>query len=432
MILRHILKKAGQTPFPDTITLTQKLIRAKSITPNPGATFEILAPLLQSLGFTTHTQSIQNVTNFFAVRELRSNVKKTSAQKPIPHLLFLGHTDVVPADEKTWRHPPFSGHLENNILWGRGAADMKGAIAAFVCATQRYLSNLSTETLAHPCILSILLTSDEEGEALYGTKAMLAHIQKNEKTFFKKTGTFRPTFCLVGEPSSRNTVGDTIKRGRRGSLTGKLTVFGERGHSAYPSHGKNPLPRLLRTLNALLGDIKTTCEGELDAGYKDKDGTQIFEPSKLTLTGIESPFVATNVTPEIATAFFSIRFNPNTTGTALKQKIEKTAQKNAGKHGLDIKINGEPYLTCNTQSLELVRNAVIESLQASGKNITPKFCTSGGTSDGRFVAHLCPTVELGLSSRTIHQVNECVTVDDLNILEAHYVHVLKAFYKKNP
>ncbi|MGB1229982.1 MAG: succinyl-diaminopimelate desuccinylase [Holosporaceae bacterium] len=414
------------TSLSDVVKLTQALVRCKSITPSPERTFDVLKPLLETLGFTVHLHQIKEVTNLFATQTFGA----TNTHKP--HLLFLGHTDVVPANAQEWTHPPFEGVIKDGILWGRGTADMKGAIAAFVCATQTFLAHRKEQSDTLQGTLSLLLTSDEEGPALNGTRAMIPWLQQNHKTLLPGHTNFEPTLCLVGEPSSSAFVGDTLKIGRRGSLTGSLTVLGKSGHSAYPSNGQNPLPRLLKTLSALLNTQHTLesdfWEGQLDQGYKDDSDTLCFEPTTFTLTGLESPFIASNVTPPTAKAFFSIRFNPHHTGHSLRQRIEKVSSRHAGKHILDININGEPYLTRDFASIHKVQKSVADSLRERGTECVPQLSTTGGTSDGRFISALCPVIELGLLSKTIHKANEHVALQDLKTLQAHYTKILNAFF----
>lgn len=392
----------SRAPNSRVVTLTRELVRCPSVTPDPDQTFTVLSTFLRPLGFHIAEKRVENVTNFFATRTFGEGGK---------HLMFLGHTDVVPPGNTTaWQHPPFEGVIENEILWGRGTADMKGGIAAFCTALERLLDGEHTLNGR----VSLLLTSDEEGPAIHGVRAALPWL-----TNLRDSG-FPPDLCLAGEPTGQAHTADTLIIGRRGSLTGSLTLHGTQGHIAYPAQTDNPLTRLHAVLAALRHIGHTPKDdwpwGQLDAGYAP------FEPSRLMLTGLTSPFIATNVTPAEATVHFGIRLNPHHTSEALAAKITTVCKDHAGKHTLDFQHHGGPYLTRDETLIELCQKAV---QSATGR--TPALSAAGGTSDGRFVAAHAPVLELGLREETIHKVDEHVPLKDLIMLEAAYAAILRTF-----
>ncbi len=413
-------------------TLAQKLIRAQSITPDPAETFDIIGSFLKNKGFTLTFQRYESVTNMWACKDFspqNPNVKRNTK-----HLMFLGHVDVVPAGPfQGWTHPPFSGEVHDQVLWGRGAVDMKGALASFLAVLDTYEPAAGT--------LSLLLTSDEEGPACHGIKKMVPWMTAHA------SDRFPPDLCLVGEPTSDVFIGDSLKIGRRGSLTGTLTVRGESAHIAYPEKGVNPLPSLLAALHHLhhelpqrLGasaslspnppntttptkakEAKVTPAGNtcyLDEGYGP------FAPSHFTLTGLESDTRVMNMPPSEGTAHFGIRFNPHHQGSALKRHIRDIVSHVLPEnYDLSLSLHGEADLVRDEKTISLLSHAI--------KNIThkdPKLITNGGTSDGRFFTNLCPAIELGLKCDTMHQVNERVPLDDLATLSTLYTSVLSSFF----
>jgi len=488
-----VKKRSMPNPLSETSlveTLTQKLIQHKSITPDDGGLFLWLKPYLEKLGFCVVVQTFHDTHNLYATRLLdtrTSALTHTNSQHThAPHFLFLGHVDVVPAsDPREWTHPPFSGLNDGTFIWGRGAADMKGAIAAFLGALYAFLHPHAEKdqtpdlTHIHPsdtgstCEMvspdaplrtldggrvSLLLTSDEEGPARFGTQHMVQWLFDEgiwnnsplpQEGFSHEKQQINPhtppTFCLVGEPTSVHHLGDTLKVGRRGTLTGSVTFKGTSGHSAYPTKHKNPLQALTRFLNraeatiykeALSKKTQNTAPhsppthtkkstpplfpGLSDfSGLLDK-GTTGFEPSRLTLLGCESPFIATNVTPEKATLYFSIRFNPLHTGASLKANLEKIFQETGFEGSLSLHVGGEPYFTSQTDVC-----AYIADLITAVTGQRPTLSTTGGTSDGRFLSDLCPVIELGLHSSTIHQINEHVSLKSLHTLQTLYFALLK-------
>ena len=393
------------------LDLARQLIRCPSVTPDPHKTLDIIEHFLHQRGFQVVCKKFGDTTNLFAHQNF-SNTEKDESKKC--HVMFLGHTDVVPANNGAmWKHPPFDAHTSDNILWGRGAADMKGGIAAFLAALQDY-------TPSHGCI-SVLLTSDEEGPAEDGVKKMIPWLQEN------KADIFPPTFCLIGEPTSKNTVGDTLKIGRRGSLTGLVTIKGENAHIAYPERGPNPLPALFKFWQQLAITLEASKNlGSPNSIFLD-NGYRHFDPSHITLTGVSSDTMVMNMTPNTATLSFGIRFNPHHTGDQLKATIEQTLQKYCDlPYDLSLSLHGEADCVEDTQAVALLSQAV---QKVTG--FYPELSTEGGTSDGRFLAHLCPAIELGLRSHSIHQVDEHVPIEDLTRLQALYASFLTSFFEKD-
>lgn len=367
----------------DAIELAEKLIRCPSVTPRNEGALEVLEDVLRPLGFACHRMRFGDVHNLFARRGTGS-----------PHLCFMGHTDVVPpGDEGAWTHPPFAAHIANGNLYGRGASDMKGGIAAFIAA----LPGLDTGAGS----LSLLITGDEEAEAVNGTVKVLEWMTAHGHM---------PDAALVGEPSNPHALGDEIRIGRRGSLNGALVVRGVQGHSAYPERADNPLPRLLRLLTAL------------DVHEFDK-GSAHFPPTRLVLTTIDTGNPASNVIPQATRAQFNVRFNDAWTARSLGEKIRFIFDKTGEKYDLELKSNAESFITKPGAFTGIVAGAV--------KDITgriPAFSTGGGTSDARFIAPFCPVVECGLVNQTIHKVDEYAALDDIRALAAIYRKILERYF----
>jgi succinyl-diaminopimelate desuccinylase len=318
-----------------------------------------------------------------------------------PNLCFAGHTDVVPpGDLAAWSRPPFEAQIADGVLFGRGAADMKGAIAAFIVAAGRVISRGPP-----PGALSLLITGDEEGVAQDGTKAVVAALQARGEII---------DHCVVGEPTSRASLGDMMKIGRRGSLGVTLIVEGVQGHVAYPDRAANPAPVLVRLLSRLL-------DRRLDDGFVG------FQPSNLEITSIDIGNPATNVIPARAEAKVNIRFNPGHSGADLAAWIEAEAKRAgegfAGQVRAETRISGEAFLTEPGDFTELVSNAVA---QASG--VMPELSTSGGTSDARFIRALCPVVEFGLVGASMHQVDERAPVTDIQRLALIYERLIDDYF----
>jgi succinyl-diaminopimelate desuccinylase len=374
----------------DPVEIAQALIRCRSVTPAEGGAQALLADMLKRGGFEVHRVKFSapgtpDVDNLFA--------KIGSGS---PHLAFAGHTDVVPpGDESRWTHPPFAGEIKDGVLYGRGAVDMKGAIASFVAAALDHGKPKGT--------ISLLITGDEEGPGVNGTKKLLEWAKARGEKF---------DACVVGEPTSVGRVGDTIKIGRRGSLSATLTVTGKQGHAAYPQRADNPVRALLRMLNALTEPLD--------------QGTAHFEPSNLEITSIDVGNPAFNVIPAEAKARFNARFNDRFTAASLQKLIEERLAKAASgaRYKLEYEPASESYLTKPGPFVALVQKSVAE---AAGVEAKPS--TSGGTSDARFVKDYCAVVDLGLGGGSMHATDESVPVEDLRTLQKIYGRILKNYFK---
>jgi succinyl-diaminopimelate desuccinylase len=368
----------------DPLPLAQALIRCASVTPTDAGAQTVLADALHRLGFTVTPLRYGEIDNLFA-----------RIGTGAPHICFAGHTDVVPVGAANWQSGPFAGEVRNDILYGRGACDMKGGIAAFVAAAAQHLSH-------GPPIgsISLLITGDEEGPAVDGTVRVLEWMAGNGQL---------PDFCIVGEPTCPVKLGDMVKIGRRGSLNAKLTVHGTQGHVAYPQRADNPVHRLIRIADALTA-------APLDAG------NDWFQPSSLQFTSIDVGNPVTNVIPATASAMLNIRFNSDHTGTALSAWLRAVIAQHAERFDLDIAISGEAFLTEPGPLVETLRQAIVD---ATG--VEPKLDTGGGTSDARFIARYCPVAEFGLVGATMHQVDERVPVAELRDLAGIYRGILAAF-----
>jgi succinyl-diaminopimelate desuccinylase len=374
----------------DPVDLTAALIRCPSVTPEEGGAIEMLERMLAAAGFRTARADRNGIANLFA---------RWGETGPV--LGFNGHTDVVPpGDPGVWRHDPFAAVVEDGRLYGRGAADMKSGVAAFVAAA----IDLVAESPPEGSIV-ITVTGDEEGDGVDGTRAILDWMAANGE---------RMDHCLVGEPTCPARMGEMVKVGRRGSLTCRLTAFGRQGHTAYPDRAQNPLPALVRLLDQLAGH-------ELDRG------TAHFSPSTLALTTIDVGNAASNVIPAEARATLNIRFNDAHTGTSLREWIEAEADRVAKEFGVGIaarvQVSGESFLTEPGPFTELVVRAI-----AAETGVTPELSTSGGTSDARFVKDHCPVLEFGLVGPSMHQVDEHVEVAHIRELKAVYGRILAEYF----
>jgi succinyl-diaminopimelate desuccinylase len=382
----------------DPVEIAQALIRCRSVTPDEGGALEYLGGLLKRAGFEVHRQKFSSPN----MPEIDNLFAKIGNGKP--HLVFAGHTDVVPpGNELSWSHSPFSGDIADGKIYGRGATDMKGAIAAFAAAAVEY-----TAANGKPKgTISFLITGDEEGPAVNGTVKLLAWAKTRGEKF---------NHAIVGEPTSVKRLGDTIKTGRRGSLSATLTVFGKQGHVAYPDRAENPM----RPLVAMLAALTTT---PFDKGTKE------FQPSNLEVTSVESGNPVFNVIPAEATARFNIRFNDKHTPASLQKEIEKRLK--AAAKGARYRIVYEPpsesYLTKRGPFVDLIVMAVKE---ASGTKTA--IANTGGTSDARFIKNYCPVVDLGLVGNTMHQIDEHVPVSDLNQLTKIYRRILERYFERPP
>ena len=368
----------------DPLPLAQALIRCASVTPEDAGAQDVLAGALAALGFTVTRLRFGAIDNMFARLGTAG-----------PHLCFAGHTDVVPAGAAAWSAAPFAGEVRDGVLYGRGACDMKGAIAAFVAGCAAHLH-------AGPPrgSISLLITGDEEGQAVDGTVRVLEWMAANGHM---------PDFCLVGEPSNPARLGEAIKIGRRGSLTARIAVHGVQGHAAYPQLADNPVHRLVRALAALTA-------APLDAG------SDWFEPSTLQVTSIDVGNPAGNVIPAEARAVLNIRFNDRHSGASLTAWLRAALAQHAERFDLDVFVSGESFLTRPGPAVERLAGAV-----RAVTGVEPRLDTRGGTSDARFIAPLCPVAEFGLVGRTMHQVDECVPVAELRDLARIYAAVIAAF-----
>ncbi len=371
-------------PHGDPLPLAQKLIRCASVTPADEGAQTVLATELRRLGFSVTPLRFGTIENLFA--------RIGSAG---PHICFAGHTDVVPAGAGAWTVDPFAGKVRAGLLYGRGACDMKGAIAAFAAAAAQHLAHAPLRGS-----ISLLITGDEEGDAIDGTARVLEWMAANGQI---------PDFCLVGEPTNQTRLGDVIKIGRRGSVTARITVFGQQGHVAYPHRTDNPIHRLVRALAALTA-------APLDGG------SEWFEPSTLQVTTVDVGNPANNVVPAQAQATLNIRFNDRHTSAALESWLRATLARYADRFTLDLSVSGESFLTTPGAQVDTLRRAIAEATGAEAR-----LDTGGGTSDARFIARFCPVAEFGLVGTTMHQVDERVPVDELRALAGVYRHVLEAF-----
>ena len=366
----------------DPVTFASKLIRCPSVTPARGEVFDLLERALTPLGFTVHRWVMGEAPdgpteNMVAIRGDGG-----------PHFGFAGHLDVVPAGEG-WNGDPFAGEIVDGLLVGRGANDMKSAIAAYVAALSRIGPTAGT--------LSLLITGDEEGYATWGTPRIIDWL--NERGI-------RPDMVLIGEPTSVERLGDTVKIGRRGSVNMWIEVPGVQGHVAYPHRATNPIPALARVIAAL------------DAVHLD-DGTEQFPPSNLEFTAISTPTSASNVIPGTATAQLNIRFNNLQRGPDLVKLVEEIAEREAPGSKVTARISGEAFLTPPGPLYDVIVAAIEEETGS-----TPELSTSGGTSDGRFLIQLCPVVDFGLPNATMHKVGECAAVEDIRTLSRIYERIV--------
>jgi len=370
----------------DPVELARALIRCPSVTPARGEVFDLLEAALAPLGFTVHRWVMGEppdgpTENMVAIRG-----------EGAPHFGFAGHLDVVPPGEG-WDCDPFEGRIEDGMLTGRGANDMKSAIAAFVAAVAGFEQRRGT--------LSFLITGDEEGYATFGTPRIIDWL--NEKRI-------RPDMILIGEPTSVDRLGDTVKIGRRGSVNMWIEVPGHQGHVAYPHRADNPVPKLARIIAAL------------DALHLD-DGTEAFPPSNLEFTGIDTPTHASNVIPGSATAQLNIRFNDLQKGEALVRLVEEIAARESPGATVRARISGEAFLTPPGPLYDVVVAAIREETGSE-----PELSTSGGTSDGRFLIALCPVVDFGLPNASMHKVGEHAAVEDIRTLSRIYGGVLEKVF----
>ncbi len=374
----------------DAVELTRDLIRRPSVTPADAGAMAIVEQTLAGLGFVCRRMKFGEIENLYA--------RYGTAR---PNLCFAGHTDVVPVgDVSAWSKDAFGAEVVDGVLIGRGAVDMKSAIAAFSAACADAISaGIVTGSI------SFLITGDEEGIATHGTKLVVEVLAAEGEVI---------DHCVVGEPTSAETFGDMVKVGRRGSINADIVVEGVSGHVAYPHRAANPVPVLVKLLAALQ-------DRKLDEGYAE------FQPSNLEITMIEAPNTATNVIPGVARARLNIRFNPNHTGQQLADWFELEAWRVAvgfpGKITITPQISGEAFLTERGPFTDLVAAAVADVTGA-----VPELSTSGGTSDARFIRALCPVIEVGLVGKTMHQVDERAPVEEIRTLQKVYARVIARYF----
>ncbi|RJF89239.1 succinyl-diaminopimelate desuccinylase [Oleomonas cavernae] len=383
----------------DALPLAIELIRCPSVTPADAGALDTLGSVLKGIGFTVErlpfsAADTPDIDNLYA----RIGGKG-------PHFCFAGHTDVVPVGEAArWSVDPFAATLDQGWLLGRGAADMKAAIACFAAAASQYLDE-NHGGIPRDGAISLLITGDEEGPAVNGTVKMLEALSARGETW---------SGCLVGEPTNPHALGEMAKIGRRGSINATLTVTGVEGHVAYPHLADNPAPKLVRLLDALLSL-------HLD------DGTEHFQPSNLEITTIDIANPATNVIPRVASARINIRFNDRHTGASLDRLLRATLDAAGIAYELKTTISGEAFLTQPGPLSDILVQAVVAE---TGR--PPELSTSGGTSDARFIARYCPVVEFGLVSETMHKTDEKVRVEDIERLTRIYLDVLRRFFARRP
>ena len=379
------------------VSLAKDLVKCQSVTPKDDGAINIVAKNLKKLGFKCQIMEFQE-KGTAKIKNLYARIGKSS-----PNFCFAGHTDVVPVgDLKSWTVNPFGGVIKNQKLIGRGVSDMKGSIACFVSAVSEFLKK--NKKLKGS--ISFLITGDEETIAINGTQKVIEKlIQKKEKI----------DFCIVGEPTNENKLGDMIKIGRRGSITGHLTILGTQGHVAYSYTYNNPSTVIVEILN----NIKKL---KLDSGNKD------FQPSNLEVTKITIDNTADNVVPAEAKASFNIRFNNLHTSSSLKKKLNKIfssiTKKSKANYKIKYNVSGESFLTKPSKTVYMIKNVIKKSTK-----INPVLSTTGGTSDARFIKKIAPCIEFGLIAKTIHQVDEMARVADLKKLKNIYLDILVNYFK---
>ncbi|MEM7719488.1 MAG: succinyl-diaminopimelate desuccinylase [Pseudomonadota bacterium] len=376
----------------DVVDLTARLVRCASVTPHEGGAIELLQTTLAEAGFVCFRADRNGIANLVARWGSKGHARTFG---------FNGHTDVVPVgDEDAWTFAPFGAEISEGWLYGRGSTDMKSGVAAFVAAAIDFVNDTPPDGA-----VIIAVTGDEEGDAADGTTAILDWMTTSKEAM---------AVCLVGEPTSQETLGETIKIGRRGSMTVWFTVNGVQGHSAYPHRAKNPVPAMARLMDRLASRT-------LD------EGTDHFDPSTLAVTTIDTGNTATNVIPASCHAAVNIRFNDTHSGASLTQWIEAEVAKVSDHFDMKIdtrvKISGESFLTQPGPLSELVSAAIVAET-----GLTPALSTSGGTSDARFVKNHCPVVEFGLVGKSMHQVDERVWVQDIPRLKAIYRRILEGYF----
>ena len=368
-----------------TLELAKALIARRSLTPDDAGCQDILIERLEKLGFEVERMRFGNVDNFWA-----------RLGKDAPIVCFAGHTDVVPSGPvSSWESDPFAPEIRDGMLYGRGAADMKTSLAAFVTAIESFIANHPD----HQGSIALLITSDEEGIAVDGTVKVVEALDARGE---------RIDYCIVGEPTCAAEFGDTIKNGRRGSLSGKLTVKGIQGHIAYPHLAKNPIHLASPAIAELAG---TTWDM----------GNEYFPPTTWQISNIHGGTGATNVIPGTVEIEFNFRFSTASTMDSLKARVHEVLDRHGLDYDLDWSFTGKPYLTPKGSLVDALASAIRET-----KGVEPELSTSGGTSDGRFIADICPqVVEFGPLNATIHKINECIAIEDIDPLHVIYEKTLE-------
>jgi succinyl-diaminopimelate desuccinylase len=379
------------------LQLAKELIKFPSITPIDAGVMKFLEKKLKKIGFKTKILEFKE-KGFKPVKNLYAKLGTKQ-----PNLCYAGHLDVVPpGNMKDWTINPFQPSIKKGHLIGRGANDMKSSIAAFVSAVNTFL--LINKKFNGS--ISLLITGDEEGDAVNGTRKVVEHLKKKKEKI---------NFCLVGEPTNPNKLGEMIKIGRRGSLTGKLTIYGLQGHVAYPHRANNPSTTIVKILKELK-DIR------FDKGTKD------FQPTNLEITKININNTADNVIPSLAEATFNIRFNNKHSSNSIKRRLNKIFVKinkrNKTKFKINYRVSGEAFLTKPNKTTYMIQNIVKKITK-----IKPKLSTTGGTSDLRFIKDISPGLEFGLVGKTMHKVDEAVSLKDLRNLTKIYLNILQNYFK---
>jgi succinyl-diaminopimelate desuccinylase len=378
----------------DPIALTQALIRCPSVTPAEAGALDLLEGTLAGLGFRCWRLPFQapgtdRVDNLYA----------RWGEGDGPAFGFAGHSDVVPVGDRAgWSSDPFAAEIRGGRLLGRGAADMKAAIACFIAAAERFLAR---QAAGFPGRIALIVTGDEEGPSVNGTKPMLGWMRRQAE---------RLDACLVGEPTNPTALGEMVKIGRRGSMTGRLTVQGVQGHVAYPHLAENPIHHLIRMLDSITRE-------PLDAG------TEHFQPTSLQVTSVDVGNPASNVIPAAARAAFNIRFNDCHSSASLTRWLRERFDAAGGRYELDVAVSGESFLTPPGRLSEILAGAIE---QVTGRR--PELSTAGGTSDARFIKDYCPVAEFGMVGQTMHKVDEAVELADIERLAAIYERVLVGFF----
>jgi succinyl-diaminopimelate desuccinylase len=383
-------------PTYNEITLAKELIKFPSITPTDAGVMKFLAKKLTAIGFKCRILEFKDKKSK-PVKNLYARLGKSQ-----PNFMFAGHLDVVPpGDLKDWTVKPFNPAIKKNHLIGRGANDMKSAIASWVVAVNNFVSKNNKIRGS----ISLLITGDEEGIAINGTKKVVNYLKKKKEKI---------DFCLVGEPTNPNKLGEMIKIGRRGSITGELTVIGSQGHVAYPDRANNPSNTIIK----ILKEIK---EMKFDKGTKD------FQPTNLEITKINIDNIADNVIPGIAKATFNIRFNNKHSSSSLKKKLngifKKISKRNKSNFEIKYRVSGEAFLTKPNKTTYMIQDIIKKITK-----IKPKLSTTGGTSDARFIRKIAPCLEFGLVGKTMHKVDEAVSISDLKRLTKIYSEILKNYF----